>query len=339
MKPNVPLKDYTTMRLGGPARVLATATTKEELVSFITQASEQNMPVLVLGEGSNIIVGDAGFAGFVILNRILGFEVISDDAASSTIKIGAGENWDEIVGKCVSMELSGVENLSAIPGCVGAAPIQNIGAYGQELADSLLELEAYDLLNKSFVTLKNNDCDFSYRHSIFNSTAKRHYVIVSITLQLSHTVLQPPFYDSLQVYLDKNQITDYSPASLRQAVTAIRATRLPSPKTIASCGSFFKNPLVEKWQVDELRNNYDNPPIFAMGDNLFKISAGWLIEETGLKGYQQDGIKVYEKNALVLINESATSYEQLVAMREYIIDTVRDNFRITLEQEPEEVGV
>lgn len=339
MQTNVLLKDYTTMRLGGEAKVLATATSKKELESFIFQATEQSLPILIVGEGSNIVVGDQGFAGLVIVNRIPGFETLVQEITGATLKIGGGENWDDIVGRTVEMGLSGIENLSAIPGCVGAAPIQNIGAYGQEIADTLVELEAYDLLTKKFVVLQNTDCDFAYRHSIFNSTARRRYIIVSITIQLSRTPLEPPFYASLQKYLSDNAITDYSPQMLRQAVIAIRATRLPSPKLIASCGSFFKNPIIEKWQADDLRENYDHPPIFEMGDNLYKVSAGWLIEEAGLKGYQQDGMKVYEKNALVLVNETATSYEQLVAMREHIIELVRDMFRINLEQEPEEVGV
>ena len=338
MQTNVPLKNYTTMRLGGPAKILATAHSKEELASFVAHAAAQTLPVLVMGEGSNIIMGDKGFEGFVILNRILGFETLADDDKGVTVKIGAGENWDEAVGRCVGMGLSGIENLSAIPGCAGAAPVQNIGAYGQEIADTLVELEAYDLLTKSFVLLKSAECDFSYRHSIFNSSAKGRYIVVSITLQLSKSTLEPPFYNSLQKYLSEHNITDYSPASLRTAVTAIRAVRLPSPKRIANCGSFFKNPIIEKWQADKLQKDYGTPTLFDMGDGLYKIFGGWLIEEAGLKGYASNGMKVYENNALVLVNESATSYGQLAAVREHIVKTVDDMFNIKLEQEPEDFG-
>ncbi len=339
MQNDVLLKDYTTMRLGGPAKFLATANSKDELVAFIHQAIEQTLPIFILGEGSNLVVGDKGFGGFVILNRIPGFETLTDNETMATIKIGAGENWDEVVGRTTTLGLSGTETLSAIPGRAGAAPIQNIGAYGQEIADTLVELEAYDLLNKNFVVLKNADCDFSYRHSIFNSTARRRYVVVSITLELSKKPLEPPFYASLQKYLDANQVTDYSPQSLRDAVTAIRKTRLPDPKVMASCGSFFKNPIIEKWQAENLQKEYDSPPIYDMGDNLYKISAGWLIEEVGLKGYEQDGMQIYDKNALVLVNHNASSYSQLEAIREHVIETVRDKFRINLMQEPEEIGV
>ena len=339
MQTNVALKDYTTMHLGGPAKVLATAHSKEDIVSFTTQAFEQTLPTLVLGEGSNVVVGDKGFAGLVILNRIMGFDSLNEDDYNTIIKISAGENWDSVVKRCVDLNLSGIETLSAIPGCAGAAPIQNIGAYGQEISDTLVELEAYDLLDKKFVILQNIDCDFLYRHSIFNSHARRRYIIISITLKLYKKTLAPPFYASLQKYLDEHGLTDYSPQALRQAVVAIRATRLPSPEQLASCGSFFKNPLIDKWQADELKQNYPNPPLFAMSNNQFKVSAGWLIEQADLKDYASDGIKIYDKNALVLINESATSYKQLAACRDHIIDVVRDMFRITLEQEPEEIGV
>jgi UDP-N-acetylmuramate dehydrogenase len=339
MQANVALKDYTTMRLGGPAKVLATAHSKDALISLIRQANEQTLPILVIGQGSNIIVSDDGFAGLVILNRILGFEILEDNDQTTTINIGAGESWDGVVARSVEMNLSGIENLSAIPGCAGAAPVQNIGAYGQEIADTLVELEAYDLSSKAFVTLKNTECDFAYRRSLFNSTAKHRFVVVSITLQLFKKTLEPPFYASLQKYLDAHNITDYSPQSLRQAVVSIRATRLPDPKLVASCGSFFKNPIVEKWQADDLQRNYDHPPIFDTGDGRYKVSAGWLIEEVGLKGYGADGIKIYDKNALVLVNENATSFVQLANMRDYIIEAVRDKFQISLIQEPEEVGV
>ncbi len=339
MEKGVPLKNYTTMRLGGPAQLLATASNKEELASLISQAESENLPLLVLGAGSNIIVGDDGFKGMVVLNRIVGFEVIKDSTTSTIIKTGSGVVWDELVQKTVDMRLSGIENLSSIPGYVGAAPIQNIGAYGQEIADTLLEVEAYDLAQKKFMVLSSADCDFSYRKSTFNSSAKGRYIITSVTLELTKKTLEPPFYDSLQRYLSEHAIIDYSPASLRKAVRAIRAVKLPDPTTIANSGSFFKNPLIEKWQADELKNSYPDVSLFAMGGDMFKVSAGWLIEECGLKGLQLNGMKVYDKNALVLVNENASSYKQLAAMRDYIIEAVHEKFKLNLLQEPEEIGV
>lgn len=339
MQTDILLKNYTTMRLGGSARGLFTLRTREELLQIIPKYLDTQTPILLLGDGSNLIARDTGFGGIVILNRLTGFEVIRDTNTFATIKIAAGESWDVTVQRTAEMGLSGIENLSGIPGRVGAAPIQNIGAYGQEIANTLIELEAYDTFSRKIVVLSNKECNFSYRQSIFNTTAKRRYIVLSITLQLSHTPLEPPFYQSLQSYLEQHTISDYSPTSIRDAVIAIRSIKLPDPKVLASAGSFFKNPIVEKWVAEDLQKNYDSPPVYEMGNNMYKISAGWLIEQAGLKGFRMGGMKVYDKNALVLVNESASSYEELARIREHIVDTVRDRFRINLVQEPEEVGL
>lgn len=337
MQENVPLKDYTTMKLGGPARYLITATTKEELEQIVTQAGDT--PVLILGQGSNMIVGDKGFEGLVILNRIAGFEILEQNPATVKIKVGAGEIWDTVVARSTENGFSGIECLSAIPGYAGAAPVQNIGAYGQEIADTLLELEAYDLKTKEFVTFSNSDCDFTYRKSTFNSGPnKGRYVIVTLTLELQKTILEPPFYDSLQRYLDQHSITDYSPYNLRAAVVALRSVKLPDPSTMPNAGSFFKNPVIEKWQAEKLRAEYPTVKIFPMNENMSKIAAGWLIEKAGLKGFQLGGFRVYENNALVITNTGTGTYQELNEIKDYIIGAVRDKFRIILEQEPEEVG-
>ncbi len=338
MQQNIPLKDYTTMKLGGPAKYMATANTKDELVNLVNQAG--SAPILILGQGSNVIVSDNGFDGLVILNRITGFEVFDENPATTKIRIGAGENWDSVVAKTTEKGLSGIECLSAIPGYSGAAPVQNIGAYGQEIADTLIELEAYDLNTKTFVTFSNADCDFTYRKSTFNSDEnKGRYVITSITLELRKTILEPPFYISLEQYLEKNQITDYNPYNLRQAVIAIRATKLPDPSVIPNTGSFFKNPIVEKWQAENLKNEYPDIKVFPMDENFSKIAAGWLVENSGMKNLEMSGFKVYEKNALVITNTGNGTYQGLVGIKEHITDAVRDTFRITLEQEPEEIGI
>lgn len=338
MQENIPLKDYTTMRLGGPAAHLATATTKEELVSLINSAG--GAPILILGQGSNLIVGDKGFDGLVILNRIMGFEIQDQNLVTVKVLVGSGEVWDEVVRRTTENGLSGIECLSAIPGCAGAAPVQNIGAYGQEIADTLLEVEAYDIQTKTFVKFSNSDCDFTYRKSIFNSSpSKGRYVVVGLTLELAKRILEPPFYGSLQVYLEQNQITDYSPYNLRQAVSSIRAVKLPDPKIVPNTGSFFKNPIIEKWQAEKLQDEYSDVKVFPMGGNLCKIAAGWLVEQAGIKGLEMEGFKVYDKNALVIINNGAVSCQGLENLRDYIVGVVRDKFHITLEQEPEEVGI
>ena len=334
---NIPLKNYTTMRLGGNARFMTEVHTPEEAAEVYRNAKSQQLPVFVLGGGSNLIVRDEGFNGLVIRNRIPGFEIIEDQASHTIIRIGAGENWDEVVKRTVEMNLTGIEAMSAIPGTAGAAPVQNVGAYGQEIADTLISLDAYDSHTDRFVTLQNADCGFSYRHSIFRGDAAGRYVIVSITIKLYKTAPQPPFYKAIEDYFAAHNITLFTPQIIRDAVIAIRADKLPDPTVTPNTGSFFKNAIVEDWQLTDLRKDYPDIPTYDMPDGTFKVPTGWLIEQTGLKGTTLHGMRVHDKNALVLINESATSYQDLASARDEIIGSVRDKFRITIAQEPLEI--
>jgi UDP-N-acetylmuramate dehydrogenase len=334
---NIPLKNYTTMRLGGNARFMTEVRTPEEVASVCRHAKEQNLPLFILGGGSNLIVRDEGFDGIVVRNKIPGFDVVKDEAGQVTIKVGAGENWDEVVKRAVDMNLTGIEALSAIPGTAGAAPVQNVGAYGQEIADTLISLDAYDTQADRFVSLENADCGFSYRHSIFRGDAAGQYIILSITLRLYKSAPAPPFYAAVQDYFDTHNITIYTPQIVRDAVVAIRAEKLPDPSITPNTGSFFKNAIIEDWQLADLKKEYPDIPTYDMPDGRFKVPTGWLIQQTGLKGKTLHGMRVHDKNALVLINESATSYADLAAARDEIIGAVRDKFRITIQQEPLEI--
>lgn len=338
-KENILLKDHTTMRLGGKARYFITISTPEELQELFSTPQFKNLPIFVLGGGSNVIAPDDGFAGAILHITIPGFEIINDDEFTTLVKIGAGESWDETVAKAVEHGLSGIECLSAIPGTVGAAPVQNIGAYGQELADTFVSLEAYDTHTNSFVTLDKQSCGFGYRHSIFRGEQQGRYIITSVTLQLQKTVLQPPFYQALQNYLETNNIIDYSPASLRQAVIAIRADKLPDPAQKPNAGSFFKNALITQATFHELAQHYPDMPAYPAEGEMVKIPTGWLIEQCGFKGRLLHGIRIHDKNALVLINEATTSTHDLITTRDIIIQAVQDRFGIAIEQEPLVVGV
>ena len=337
IRTDIPLKNFTTMRLGGPAKYFADAHTPAEVQALYKYAQGQNLPVFVLGGGSNLIAHDDGYSGLVVHLRIPGFEVTADTQNTTTIKIGAGELWDSVVERTVAMHLSGIEAMSAIPGTAGAAPVQNVGAYGQEISETLVSLEAYDTFNDTFVTLTNKDCDFSYRHSIFRGSQQGRYIIVSITLELSKNLPNPPFYATLQSYLDEHAITTYAHQTIRDAVIAVRREKLPDPTVIANSGSFFKNSIIDAWQADELKQKFPTIRAFEMADGRVKIPSGWLIENAGLKGTLHNGIKVYEKNALVLVNESANGYADLKAARETVINQVRDTFGIIIEQEPLEI--
>ena len=334
---NIPLKNYTTMRLGGNARFMTDVRYPDDVAAICKNAAQQNLPIFILGGGSNIIAHDEGFPGIVVRNRIRGFQVVADTAQATTIKIGAGENWDEVVKRTVDMNLTGIEAMSAIPGTAGAAPVQNVGAYGQEIADTLVSVEAYDTQEDRFVVLEAADCGFSYRHSIFRGSEAGRYVITTITIMLYKTAPQPPFYAAVEKYLAEHSITLFTPQVIRDAVTAIRKDKLPDPTETPNTGSFFKNAIIEKWQLDDLRQTYPDMPSYDMPDGRFKVPTGWLIEQAGLKGKTLHGMRVHDKNALVLINESATSYADLAAARDEIIGAVRDTFRIQIEQEPLEI--
>lgn len=335
---NIPLKNYLTMRIGGTTRFMADVFSPEDVAHIVQKAREQTLPLYVIGGGSNIIASDEQYNGIIVRNRIQGFEVKQEDANSVVIKVGAGETWDEIVQKTVEAGLTGIEAMSGIPGTCGAAPVQNIGAYGQELADTFVELEAYDTTTDQVITLSNEDCQFQYRTSTFRTEQFGRYIILSITLELYKSLPVPPFYTALQTYLDEHHVTTYTPEAIREAVLAIRHSKLPDPKEKPNAGSFFKNAIIEKWLRDELLETYPDMPNYPMGEKSFKIPAGWLIEQCKFKGELLHGMRVNPANALVLINESATNYQDLAKAREAIRNTVRDTFRISIEQEPLELS-
>lgn len=334
---NVSLKTITTMELGGAAQFVAHATTKEEVAELFRKAKQDGQKVVVLGGGSNTLAHDEGFNGLIILNEIAGMRVVGDDESSTTLTIGGGEVWDDAVSYSVEKELSGIEALSHIPGTVGAAPVQNIGAYGQELANTFVELEAYDSQTDSFVILDKAACGFSYRHSIFRGESAGRYAITSVTLRLKKAQPQPPFYRAIEDYLTQHHITDFSVENIRSAVITIRKDKLPDPKVRPNSGSFFKNAFVSKEKLEQMLAKYPTLPYYPAGDE-YKIPSGWLIEQAGFKGTLLHGVRVNDKNTLVLINESATSFSDLDAARNEIIMKVNNLFEITLTQEPLELS-
>lgn len=334
---NVPLKNYLTMKLGGTTRFMTDVFSVDNVRAIVANARQQQLPIFILGGGSNVIAHDEQYNGIVVRNRIMGFEVLEENASSVTFKIGAGETWDDIVKKTVDANLTGIEAMSAIPGTCGAAPVQNIGAYGQEVADTLIELEAFDTTTDQVVTLSNEQCKFSYRSSIFRDKAKGRYIILSITLQLYKQVPKPPFYKALQDYLDAHSITMFTPQVIRDAVIAIRSEKLPDPTIKPNAGSFFKNAIIEQWLLDELLEEYPDMPHYDMGGGTHKVPTGWLIDQCGLKDKLLHGMRVNPANALVLINESASGYSDLSRAREEIRKVVREKFRIGIEQEPLEL--
>lgn len=334
---NVPLKHYSTMRLGGTAAYLTDINERAEIAPAVAWADERQLPVMMIGGGSNIIWHDDGYPGLVLVNKIMGFETLEMDKDNTYVTAGAGEIWDTVVERIVDRGLSGVEQLSLIPGTTGATPIQNVGAYGREIADVLMTVEAFDRQTGQLVTLRASDCGFGYRTSRFKTTDKGRFLITAITFQVTRINPAPPFYDSLQAYFKEHNITRYTPGIIRSAVIAIRSSKLPDPAVVANNGSFFANPILDVDKLHELLQSYPSVPHWEVSPGKVKIAAGWLIEQVGFKGYhdEETGMATWDKQALVLVNEKARTTVDLLKFKQKIIDAVQQKFQITLEQEPE----
>lgn len=327
------------MRLGGNAKYLSAADSEDDVVELVAWAKNNNLKFIVIGQGSNIVWNDSGFEGLVIVDKIMGREIVNENSETATLKVAGGEEWDKIVEWTVGKGLSGFEFLSLIPGTVGATPVQNIGAYGAEIADSLISVRALDTASMIFVDIPKNECEFGYRTSRFKTTDKDKFIITAITVKLQKKNPAPPFYEALQKYLDDNNQHNYTPATIRQAVIAIRTSKLPDPKLVANNGSFFTNPIISSEQFKNLKEKY--PEIKGWPYNgKVKVAAGWLVEQAGFKDFhdQQTGMATYGKQALVLVNEHAKSTVDLLQFKQKIIDKVQDMFGLTLEQEPELIG-
>jgi UDP-N-acetylmuramate dehydrogenase len=334
---NVSLKKYSTMRLGGDARYFAKVSKKEAVAELWQWARKKNVPVIMIGEGSNIIWRDSGFEGLVIVNQIKGLECVVQDSGSGLWTIGAGEDWDEVVERTVKQGYSGIEQLSLIPGTAGATPVQNVGAYGREIKDVLISVEAFDTETGEFVTLTNEECNFTYRDSRFKSADRGRFFITSIGLQLTTDPPQPPFYFSVKDYLEQHGIAQPTAKDVRKAVVAVRTKKLPDPDVVANNGSFFGNPIISHKAFTSLQKEYPEIVSWPVGHEQIKVSAAWLIEQAGFKDFHdaQTGMATWDKQPLVLINESAKSTADALAFRDKIIDSVEHHFGITLVQEPE----
>ena len=370
---NVPIRNLVTMRIGGPARFVITVTSKEEIPEAYQFAKERNLPVCVLGGGANTFAKDEGFDGVIILDRIMGFsEALNPETESSEgessgdknsknkssegesseggdvayFKAYGGEQWDDLVTYVSERGYSGIEAMAGIPGTAGAAPVQNIGAYGQEVTQVIVSVDAYDTKTGEFVVIPASEMKMSYRKSIFNSGENvGRYFIYATTVRVKKGQLNPPFYRSLQAYVDEHHETDFSPLNIARMVKEVRNSKLPDPEKIASAGSFFKNVYLTDGEADEAeargiqvwRNAKEvGPDSPEKRTNL--VNSGWLLEEAGLKGKVFHGMKVSEKAALILINESARTYADLAAAREEIANIVFEKFGFRIEQEPDEIG-
>jgi len=334
---NVPLAEHSTMRLGGTAAYALEVHDRSEIREAVAWAKEHNLPMLMIGDGSNIVWRDEGFPGLLLTNKMARFEVFKEDDTNTYLTVGAGENWDSVVARSVELGLTGIEALSLIPGTAGATPVQNVGAYGQEIAQTLVSIEAYDTQNDTFINIPNGECAFGYRTSRFKTTDHSRFLITAITLHLTKANLAPPFYTALQRYFEEHNIQKFTPQVVRDAVIAIRNSKLPDPKKVANNGSFFANPIIDDVQFAEIEVDYPDAPHWALEDGRIKLPAAWLLEKAGFKDFHdpETGMATWPAQPLVLVNEHAKGTADLLKFEQKILDTVKEKFDITLHQEPE----
>jgi UDP-N-acetylmuramate dehydrogenase len=334
---NVSLAAYSTMSLGGPAAFLVEIQRRQEVPEALAWAQARQVPAIMIGGGSNIIWGDSGYAGLVMVNKIPGFEVQSEDAPDFYLTIGSGEPWDAVVERSVALGLTGIEALSLIPGTAGATPIQNVGAYGQEIAETLVTVEAYDSRTGRLMLLDNQDCGFSYRQSRFKGADRGRFFITALTLHLTKGNPEPPFYSAVEQYFKDHGVTEYTPGALRTAVIAIRSSKLPDPAVVHNTGSFFGNPVIDESKLLGLKNQFESLPYWPLNGGGAKLSAAWLIDQAGFKDYYDEstGMGTWPKQSLVFVNHHAKTTADLLAFKQKVVSAVEAKFGITLQQEPE----
>jgi UDP-N-acetylmuramate dehydrogenase len=329
---NISLKSYNTFQLDVNANYLAEIVWPENLIDVFENQSFAPLPKLVLGGGSNVL-----FRGHqrkaVLLMRIDGIEVVREDAHHAYVKVGAGVVWHQLVLWSLDQGLSGLENLSLIPGTVGAAPMQNIGAYGVEQKELFYELEAFEISSKQFIKFKKEDCQFGYRHSIFKSKLKDKFIITSVTYKLSKRPIFNTSYGAIKSTLEDMGVETLTTKDISNAVIHIRSAKLPDPAVIGNAGSFFKNPVIEEVHYEALKAAYDDIPSYPISSGWIKVPAAWLIEQTGWKGKKSGHIGVHDKQPLVLVNFGDGNGNDLFKLSELIQSSVQKKFGVALQRE------
>lgn len=360
------LAELTTMRVGGAPRRLVEVDSAEALAEAVRSADDQGEPLLVVSGGSNLVVADEGFPGTAVLVRNRGVAVESDDACGGVVvRVAAGEPWDDLVARAVTESWSGIEALAGIPGSTGATPVQNVGAYGQEVAQTIWSVRVYDRVARRVRTLANADCDFSYRHSLLKESMRLHdvgggrqvtprYVVLEVTFQLRPTELSQPIgYADLARHLDVDPGARVPLADARQAVLEQRGRRgmvlQDADHDTWSCGSFFTNPILSEDDMAQVRERVcgrlgaDGPvlPEFPAHDGTVKTSAAWLIDKAGFtKGYALPGpVALSTKHSLAVTNRGSATASEVVALARQLRDGVDDAFGVSLVNEPVLVGL
>jgi UDP-N-acetylmuramate dehydrogenase len=338
---NVSLADKTTLKIGGAARFFVEAKSETDVLEAVRFADENNLEIFILGGGSNVLIADEGFGGLVLQIAPKGISSFQESDETVFLTAQAGEDWDELVAYCVRENLAGVECLSGIPGFVGGTPVQNVGAYGQEVSETITAVRVFDRREKRFADLSNEQCGFAYRTSIFNTTEKNRYIVLAVTYALK------PDGEPKIVYKDLREFFGARKPDLpetREAVLKIRSDKsmVIDPKDIntKSAGSFFKNPIVSKEKHAEMCEKFgDAIPKFPVDENSVKIPAAWLIEQSGFhKGFQKGNVGLSTKHTLAIVNRGGARARDVLALKDEVQAKVKEKFGVELKPEPIFVG-
>lgn len=326
-----------TLAIPSMLRYFVAIASLTELKAAVAFARREGVRPFPLGDGSNIVFGADTLDIAAIKNTRTGIRVLDETDTHTDITIQAGHDWDAVVRWAIERNLAGIESLSIVPGTAGAAPVQNVGCYGQEVSETIISLKAYDMEDKSEVVMTNTECGFGYRDSIFKKPEGKRFIITEVSFRLLTGDQAPvPEYVTLQEELERRKITGRpSLQQIRDAVITVRHGRLPDPAKIPTAGSFFHNPIVSAEQYQALAVKHPDLVHFPVDDGRVKLSAPWLIEDCGLKGYQKDGIGIYERQAVAVINPGHRPAKDILAFRDFVARKVRDRFGVELTMEPE----
>jgi UDP-N-acetylmuramate dehydrogenase len=348
LRENIPLAPLTTFKVGGPARYFLEGRSEEEVIEGVLYARDRKLPLFVLGEGSNLVIADDGWSGLVIKIAIGGVKEQGERNTKREFEVGAGVEWDSFVAESVNANLAGIETLSGIPGTAGGTPVQNVGAYGQEVSETITSVRVLDLETLKVRELPNSECGFSYRTSIFNSTQRGRYVVLKVGFALTSRGEPRLAYADLKKYFEKQLAKDEVPTlqQTRDAVREIRRSKamliVPDDEDCRSAGSFFKNPLVELSKYEEVASaaaDAGAPPKFPAENGRVKIPAAWLVERAGFnKGYIQGRVGISKKHSLAIINRGGATAAEIMGLKNAVQRGVREKFGIELQPEPVFVG-
>lgn len=329
---NISLKPYNTFGIDASAKFFTSIQSIENIKELLQSTEYKNNNHLILGGGSNMLLTQ-NVDAIVVKNNLKGIEIVKETEDSVFVKCAGGEVWHEFVMWCIDKNFGGLENLSLIPGCTGASPMQNIGAYGVEIKDTFYELEAIHSITGEQKTFSKSECEFGYRESVFKHQFKNQFIITSVTFQLSKKPTFHVEYGAIKQELEVMNISELSIKAISQAVINIRSSKLPNPKEIGNAGSFFKNPEVQASVYENLKINFPNIVAYPLENGNYKLAAGWLIEQSGLKGYRVGDAGVHKLQALVLVNYGGATGNEIYNLSTHVLQTVKAKFGVDLERE------